>query len=65
MIEYLGGTATVHQGLLSVGCVVRPKTIQKWRERGNIPSQALAAITLYKARGNEDWTFNEYLQERA
>ena len=64
IIDDLGGVSGVHDALLTVGCDIREKTVQKWRERNNLPLHAVTAILLYSMRGGEPFPIHTYLQEQ-
>jgi hypothetical protein len=48
LFEEYGGPAELHRKLDRLGCTAQKKTVQKWHERGSIPTDAL--VTLMAAR---------------
>lgn len=44
IIDALGGVRKTHEILVRSGAEVSMKTVQKWRERGNLPADALSSI---------------------
>lgn len=65
IVQSFGGPRGMMNALEEVGYPTNIKRIQKWRERDSIPSHALAALMLYKLRGGERLSLNEYLLEAA
>ena len=63
IIEFFGGAGDV-AGILSVDRKVHPKTVQKWRERGNIPADALATLMVHAARTSVNFNPYKFLLER-
>lgn len=49
-IDHFGGIAGSVEALRSVGIDVKPKTLQKQRERGNITSDLIASFMLASVR---------------
>jgi len=44
IVEYLGGLAATKEIMRTSGCDIKPKTVTKWVERGNLPPDAIAVI---------------------
>lgn len=63
IMDAFGGIAGVYEALMAVGSSAGRKTVQKWHERNSIPSGALAALLLYKMRGGEAFSLNDYILE--
>lgn len=64
LIEHFGGAAALYDILCSMGCSCKRRTVDKWRQRGSIPSDVLAAMMLYAARGGDNLDLNRFLLER-
>lgn len=63
IIEFFGGASEI-AAVLSKARKVHPKTIQKWRERGNIPADALATLMVHAARNGKNFNPYSFLLER-
>lgn len=64
-IEHFGGITGSVAALRSVGVDVKPKTLQKQRERGNITSDLIASFMLASARMGKPINPYKCLLERA
>lgn len=65
MIDHFGGVNGAVDALRSIGVVVKAKTLQKQRERGNIPADMVASLMLASNRMGDPLNPYDYLLERA
>lgn len=63
IIEFFGGSRQTAE-LLSVGRKLHHKTVQKWRERDNIPADAIATLMVQAARHGKVFNPYDFLLER-
>lgn len=61
IIKRFGGVNELHQRLLAHGVDVNTKTIEKWRERGRIPSWRLIQILMLADREGQPISVMEYV----
>ena len=65
MIDHFGGIDGAVKALAKVGVEAKAKTLQKQRERGNIPADMVASLMLASLRsGGEPLNPYRYLLER-
>lgn len=65
IIEHFGGIAGTVQALSLVKMTVKPKTLQKQRERGNMPSDMVASLVLASVKIGNPINLYECLLERS
>lgn len=63
IIDFLGGVQATKEIMCEAGCRIKPKTIAKWRERGNLPPDAFAVIVRHVASKGEVISWAEYIEE--
>jgi hypothetical protein len=61
IIKRFGGVNELHQRLHAHGVDVNTKTIEKWRERGRIPSWRLIQIMMLADREGQPISVMEYV----
>lgn len=64
MIDRFGGISALHRTLTNAGCTMSYKTVEKWRERKNIPPDAVATLVRVCMEKGEDFDLREYLEEQ-
>ena len=64
LIDHYGGAANVFDILCMMGCSIKRRTIDKWRQRGSMPADVIAVLLLYSVRGGEQIDLNHFLLER-
>jgi hypothetical protein len=64
IIEHFGGVSGSVQALKLVGIDMKPKTIQKQRERGNAPAELVASLMLASARAGNPMDPYQFLLEK-
>jgi len=65
MIDHFGGAADAAAALNLIGTAVKVKTLQKQRERGNIPADMVASLMLASKKIGHPMDPFEFLLERA
>lgn len=64
IIDHFGGIAGAVAALALVKMTVKPKTLQKQRERGNMPSDMVASLVLASAKIGNPINLFQCLLER-
>lgn len=64
MIDHFGGIEGAVKALKRIGVEAKAKTLQKQRERGNIPADMVASLLLASVRAGKPMNPYEYLLER-
>jgi hypothetical protein len=62
IVDYFGGWRATHRVLESAGSSVKPRSIQKWRERGYIPSDALATLIVAASGDDVEFSLEDFLK---
>jgi hypothetical protein len=63
IIDLLGGVTAAKEIMCAAGCHIKPKTIAKWRERGNLPPDAFAVIVRHMASKGEQIQWADYIED--
>lgn len=53
MVEHFGGVAGAVVALKKIGIVMKHKTLQKQRERGNVPADVVAALLMASVKADK------------
>ena len=64
MIDHFGGISGAVSALKKIGVSIKAKTLQKQRERGNIPADMVASLMLASNRMGDPLDPYVYLLER-
>lgn len=64
MIDHFGGALGASKALEAIGIPVKVKTLQKQRERGNIPADMVASLMLASKRIDHPMDPFDFLLER-
>lgn len=62
IVDMLGGIQATKSILFEAGCNIRPKTVTKWMERGNLPPDAFAVIIRHMAAEGRDICWSDYIE---
>lgn len=64
IVNFFGGVSETASALQTMGADIKPRSVQKWRERGNIPADALASLAMFALRQGKTFVLEGYVQER-
>jgi len=63
LISAFGGVDGTFKVLNSQGCNIKRKTVAKWKERGNIPADAVASLIAGNHKNPDHWLdVREYIE---
>ncbi len=64
IVDHFGGIAGAVTALSMIGMSVKPKMLQKQRERGNMPADMIACLVLASVRSGNPINLYECLLQR-
>lgn len=65
MLEHFGGVSGAVTAMELVGVTMKAKTLQKQKERGNIPADVVASLMLASVRAGRPLNPYDFLLERS
>lgn len=65
LVDYFGGVSAAIDALKTVGVVMKEKTLQKQRERDNMPGDVVASLLLASVRLGRPINPYDFLLERS
>lgn len=63
LIDHYGGVSQTTEALQSAGAKIKRRSVQKWRERGTIPADALATLLMHGLRKGELLSLQGYIHD--
>lgn len=63
IVSSFGGVGETAKILQSMSADIKAKSVQKWRERGNIPADALASLSIHAMRHGKSFSLEGFIKE--